>query len=146
MKTSDFKITGDFEVSFDESNEHRIVLIRKKLVFAEKLEDIERPWFINSWGGVGYCEDVTVNHFKTEERAKQVLALIQLLAFRDDIWEKEGRRDKNKCSYNIRCYDGTLSINTTWSSDYLFNFKSKETAEYFLEKHKDLLNEWGGGI
>ena len=113
------------------------VLEEKKV--ATNLSDIDRPYYIDSFGdisnsGLGFQ---TKDHFKTEERAEQVLALIQLIAFRDDIWANGGY--------------GNCGIKTSFSglmphegNHGIFSFKDKETCEYFIEKHRRLLEIYSG--
>src|SRR5690625_1017928 len=62
--------------------------------FAENLRDIDRPWYLCDCGEV---EEVSgsinqdKNHLPTEELTEGLLALTQLLSFRHDVWEKEGK-------------------------------------------------------
>ena len=107
--------------------------------YAEKLEDIDRPFYIANDGEVERCylSYQTKNRFTTKERAEQVLALIQLIAFIDDIWAKGGNG-----TYGIKLSPSGL---VPQKGKYgLFSFKDKETCEYFIEKHKDLLETYSG--
>lgn len=106
--------------------------------YAEKLEDIDRPWFIASNGSTHQHSKQKATHFKTEERAEQVFALIQLIAFRDDIWSKGGYGKIYGISYNNGKFKASDEIRG------IFSFKDKETCEYFIEKHRDLLEVYSG--
>src|SRR5699024_6992246 len=105
--------------------------------YAEKLEDIDRPYYIESSGKIRAYYQQGDNQFTTKERAEQILALIQLIAFRDDIWANGGY--------------GNCGIKTSFSglmpheeNHGMFSFKDKETCEYFIEKHRDLLEVYSG--
>ena len=105
--------------------------------YAEKLEDIDRPFLIESSGKIYSYYKQGANYFTTKERAEQVLALIQLIAFRDDIWANGGYGNCGiKTSFS--------GLETHEGSHGLFSFKDKETCEYFIEKHRDLLEIYSG--
>lgn len=136
------KLPKGWELKKLESDLYEVVKKPFKLEepkYAEKLEDIDRPWYALGDGSVYKCyfTDQDVNHFATKERAEQVLALIQLIAFRDDIWAKGGYGN-----YGVR--SSSFGLEPQEGSHGIFSFKDKETCEYFIEKHRRLLEVYSG--
>lgn len=130
------KLPEGYELEKLENGVYEVV---KKHKYAEKLEDIVSPWFVLGDGSVYKCyfTDQDVNHFTTKQRAEQVLAFIQLIAFRDDIWAKGGYGNCGIRSsfFGLEPHEGNYGM---------FCFKDKETCEYFIEKHRDLLEIYSG--
>lgn len=114
-------------------------LIVKSAKYAKSLEDISRPYYIFDGKLIkAEAESQLIDQFTTKERANQVLALIQLLAFRDDIWSKGG--------YGTKVGVG-LSNNKLVPMEEavsIFRFKDKKTVKYFIETHKELLQCYVG--
>ena len=110
--------------------------------FAENLGDIDRPWCVNPNGVVqgayGYRNK---NHVPTENIAEGQLALSQLLSFRHDVWEKEGKPENTSLRHGIFLHRNKIESNLT-NVKSLFQFKKEETAKWFLETHKELLTEY----
>lgn len=111
--------------------------------FGESLGSINRPFYIVN-SKVKRCDTMqTKDNLPTKELAEGVLALTQLLSFRHDVWEKGGKPEGDSFAICFRsgkivteCYDGYYNYQE------LFRFKNKETAEWFLETHKELLTEY----
>lgn len=99
--------------------------------FADSLEEIDRRWGI----------DVRL---PTTELVEGTSALTQLLSFRHDVWEKEGKPNDGEIHWCIgqRIESNKTVATQTKYSSLPFKFKKEETAEYFLKKHKELLTEY----
>lgn len=113
--------------------------------YAEKLEDIERAYYISSSGEINRSiSSQDVNNLPTEKLAEGVLALIQLLSFRQDIWDKGGKPEGDE-SFGVFQYDKENISVTKFYGAYggeIFRFKTREQAEYFKETHEGLLKEY----
>lgn len=111
--------------------------------FSEKLEDIDRPWFL--WcGNIRNISDKTEqheDHLPTKELAEGLCALTQLLSFRHDVWKKEGKPEEVCWSIATTTKRGVEILQTAYD-EFPFSFKTKETAQWFLETHKELLIEY----
>ena len=112
--------------------------------FAENIEDVDRPWYLNTYGEAeglfekGYQDK---NHLPTKELTEGLLALTQLLSFRHDVWEKEGKPENTSLRHGIFLHGNKIESNLT-NVKSLFQFKKEETAKWFLETHKELLTEY----
>ena len=150
---------GDYEVSISKSSstgwkvwnrngllyvDGKWAEIKEEPEFAKSLQEIERPYYIDDLGGIGHTHLSTTactdNHLPTEELAEAVLALIKLLSFRQDVWDKEGKPEKGS-SFAIYLDEGGLGIIES-SAVRIMRFKTKESAKYFLETHRPLIMEY----
>lgn len=119
--------------------------------FAENLEDIDRPWYLDTYGEAegsfekGYQDK---NHVPTKELTEGLLALTQLLSFRHDVWEKEGKPEDDEGWYGIMLTVSKEEPRVILLGEIKteFRFKKKETAEWFLETHRELLTEYQNKI
>src|SRR5699024_9151008 len=112
--------------------------------FAENLGDIDRPWYLCMYGQIREVfekEDQNNNHLPTKKLAEGQLALSQLLSFRHDVWEKEGKPENTSLRHGIFLHRNKIESNLT-NVKSLFQFKKEETAKWFLETHKELLTEY----
>src|SRR5690625_3348556 len=115
--------------------------------FAENLRDIDRPWYLDTYGEAeglfekGYQDK---NHLPTKELTEGLLALTQLLSFRHDVWEIEGKPEDDKGWYGIMLTVSKEEPRVILLGEIKteFRFKKKETAEWFLETHRELLTEY----
>src|SRR5699024_9517698 len=69
--------------------------------FTTKLNDIERPYYIDDCGIVKIDELCDINHVPTKELAEGQLVLSQLLSFRHDVWQKEGKPENTSLRHGI---------------------------------------------
>ena len=109
--------------------------------FATKLDDIERLYYLDDCGIVKIDELQDINHVPTYKLAKGQLVLSQLLSFRHDVWEKEGKPQVGIEGHGIS-YDYCKNEFIVEEGGGVFRFKEAETALWFLETHKELLNEY----
>lgn len=119
-------------------------VVKKEVKYAEYLNDIDRPYYMDTVGGISSSNSQTVNHLPTEKLAEGVLALIQLLSFRQDIWDKGGKPEGDE-SFGVFQYDKENISVTKFYGAYggeIFRFKTREQAEYFKETHEDLIKEY----
>lgn len=115
--------------------------------FAENLEDVDRPWYLSECGEVEEVSEKAYqdkNHLPTEELTEGLLALTQLLSFRHDVWEKEGKPQDHEGWHGIVLPASEEDFRAGFLREIKteFRFKKKETAEWFLETHKELLTEY----
>src|SRR5690625_2313077 len=113
--------------------------------FAENLGDIDRPWYIEGGGDVvRWASKQDKNHLPTKELTEGLLALTQLLSFRHDVWEIEGNPEDDKGWYGIMLTVSKEEPRVILLGEIKteFRFKKKETAEWFLETHRELLTEY----
>lgn len=119
--------------------------VKEEPVFAKSLKEIERPYYTDSHGNiksVSSSEYDTDNHLPTEELAEAVQALIKLLSFRQDVWDKEGKPEQD-VSFDIVPRGGELSVRESYRTlTAIMRFKTKESAKYFLETHRALIMEY----
>lgn len=111
-----------YEIDEEKSTFQKIVFREIEKKFPTKLEEIDRPCYIDGHGVILYMGDrcdQTPNHFTSEESAEQALKFIKLLAFRDAIWEIEGKPENEKI-------------------DISFNFKTNEGLEHFEKMRKEI--------
>lgn len=113
---------------------------KKEVKYAEDLKDIDRPYYIDIDGGVGSSEYQTIEHLPTRGLTEGVIALIQLLSFRQDVWDKSGKPE-GAPAYGIRYTNSSFVVSRQGPHGLLY-FKTKEQAEYFLDKHKELIIEY----
>ena len=113
---------------------------KKEVKYAEDLKDIDRPYYIDIDGGVGASEYQTIEHLPTRGLAEGVIALIQLLSFRQDVWDKGGKPE-GAPAYGINYTNSSFVVSRQGPHGLLY-FKTKEQAEYFLDKHKELIIEY----
>lgn len=95
-------------------------------------------------GGVRSAGYQTPEYLPTRELAEGVLALIQLLSFRQDIWDKGGKPEGGESFGVFQCDKENFSITKFYGAygGEMFRFKTREQAEYFKETHEDLLKEY----
>lgn len=139
MKMSEIKI--ELPEGYELKQERAVYkVVKKEVKYAEDLNDIYRPYYIDIGGGVGSSEYQTIEHLPTRGLTEGVLALIQLLSFRQDIWDKGGKPE-GAPAYGIRCTNSSFVVSRQGPHGLLY-FKTKEHAEYFLDKHKELIIEY----
>lgn len=118
------------------------VLEEKKV--ATDLSDIDRPYHIDAFGIV-YKTDFfqTKNHMTSKELYEGILALQQLIAFRDDFHKVHGGVYGNNHG-SIR-FDGNefmaCKIFHKSVEVAIFDFDTYDQAKEFYETHKDLFEE-----
>ena len=115
--------------------------------FAKNIEDVDRPWYLCASGEVEEVSEKAKqdeNHLPTEELTEGLLALTQLLSFRHDVWEKEGKPEDDEGWYGIMLTVSKEEPRVILLGEIKteFRFKKKETAEWFLETHRELLTEY----
>ena len=119
--------------------------IKEEPEFAKSLQEIERPYYIDAFGDINSANltvNTTDNHLPTEELAEAVQALIKLLSFRQDVWDKEGKPEEQGY-FVIYFSGGELGVRETFHSGIgIMRFKTRESAEYFLETHRSLIMEY----
>ena len=112
-----------FEIDEENSTFQKIVFKKIASKFPTKLEEIDRPWYIDIIGDIckwaGVMRTQTPNHFTSKESAKQALEFIKLLAFRDAIWAIEGKPENE--DINI-----------------IFRFKTNEGLERFEKMRREI--------
>ena len=120
------------------------VMEEKKV--ATNLSDIDRPYYICSYGEVGIVEShltESKNHMTSEELCEGILALQQLIAFRDNFHEVHGAIYGNNHG-SIR-FDGNefmaCEIYHKSVEVAIFDFADYEQAKEFYETHKELFEE-----
>ena len=148
MKTIEIQIPEGHEVDEEKSTFTKIVFREKKYKYAETLYDIDRRFYTDAHGNVckvDAYESQSPNHFSTEERGEEVLALIQLLEFRDNVNKVDGFvpnwQDVEQNKYCISLHSTRFPIEVESFSPRLLSFGSTETAEQFLETHKELIEK-----
>lgn len=115
--------------------------------FATELEQIKRPYYITSSGDIVDPIVPTrfrVSNFKTRKRAEEVLALIQVLAFRDDVWEKDGNwfpEAGPTAKYGITINKNHLVPIVHYTYNQILSFRTREIRDWFLETHKELIEK-----
>lgn len=121
----EFTITppSGFEIDEEKSTFQKLVFKKIEPKFPTKLEEIDRTWYIGIFGGIfkwdGFMRTQTPNHFTSKESAEQALEFIKLLAFRDAIWEIEGKPENEEI-------------------DISFNFKTIEGLKHFMKMRKEI--------
>ena len=125
------------------------VLEEKKT--ATDLSDIGRPYYIDSFGAAGKTDEfktITKNHMTSKELCEGILALQQLISFRDDFHKVHGRNYYNIegaiCLTNESdgsSYFKALYIHSDANYVDLFDFDTHDQAKEFLSTHKDLFEE-----
>lgn len=82
------------------------------------------------------------NIILSEQRAKELLALMQLIALRDKWNEIDGFEpdwsDENIAKYCISNQEG---VTKWWTISFPLYFRTEETAELFFKTFKDLIEE-----
>lgn len=136
MKANEIVNLEDFDVCLDQSDINTIiVLIKRKARFAKTLDHIE---------GYTYCHQIFSNN---PHRLNQLNTLSKLIAFRDDIWDVQGWAPNLEGKRYVIHRSNTQWMFDHYYHDYgTFQFKDEETAEYFLDTHIELLNQWNGGV
>ena len=121
----EFTITppSGYEIDEEKSTFQKIVLRKIEKKFPTKLEEIDRPWYIGIIGDIceypGVMRTQTPNHFTSEESGEQALKFIKFLAFRDAIWEIEGKPENTDIEISFR-------------------FKTNEGLEHFEKMKKEI--------
>lgn len=109
-----------YEIDEEKSTWRKIMFRKIKPKFPTKLEEIDRPWYIDGNGIIFKYEGIhiqTPNHFTSKESGEQALKFIKLLAFRDAIWEIEGKPENTDI-------------------DISFRFKTPDGLEHFMKMKK----------
>lgn len=112
-----------YEIDEENSTFQKIVFRKIEPKFPTKLEEIDRPWYISGAGEVKYARGrcaQTPNHFTSKESAEEALEFTKLLAFRDAIWEIEGKPENEE-------------------TDISFRFKTNEGLEHFEKMKKEII-------
>lgn len=95
-----------YEVDEEKTTFQKVVFRKIENKFPIKLEEIDRPWYIDIIGDVckyhGVMRTQTPNHFTSEESGEQALKFIKLLAFRDAIWEIDGKPENTDIEISFR--------------------------------------------
>ena len=111
-----------YEIDEENSTFQKIVFREIESKFPTKLEEIDRPWYIDGHGIIADVKDryaQTPNHFTSKKSAEQALKFIKLLAFRDAIWEIEGEPENT--DINI-----------------IFRFKTPEGLAHFYKMKREI--------
>lgn len=144
METLKITPPQGYEIDKEKSTFEEIVFKPVKKKYPTKLDEINRPYFIAN-GAIKKWPKQYVEYFSSQERAEEVLALIQLLAFRDAVWEIDGwkpnwRDSQQKYQIYIR-HNTIVATDFSLSETSILSFKTEETRDWFLETHRELIEK-----
>ena len=130
-----------------ENEDGSILLKPKKPKYPTNLEDIYRPYYIDNFNVKIKLLDLRCQikaGFMTEERAEEVLALIQVLAYYDawckvDDYKPDFTDGKTK--YCIENYRDKITHNVYCGAGKILAFKTSETRGLFLENFRELIEK-----
>lgn len=141
----EYKELEDGTLMIQKKEREPFVLEKKKVT--TDLSEIDRPYYIDSFGVAGKTDEfkmITKNHMPSKELCEGIIALQQLISFRDNFHEVNGRNTSKISKYVLRLgtsgwYVGNVHGRVTFRE--LFEFDNLTQAENFLKYHKDLFNE-----
>lgn len=157
--TMELDNTGQERYSLDENQFGKVVdtLVKNIKVIqktdelekkvATDLSEIDRPYYIDSFGVAGKTDEfkmITKNHMPSKELCEGIIALQQLISFRDNFHEVNGRNTSKISKYVLRLGTSGWSVGNVHGRvtfRELFEFDNLTQAENFLKYHKDLFNE-----
>lgn len=149
MKTLKIKIPQGLEIDVEKSDipEGVIVFREAEKKYPTSVEDINRPFYINSFGDVLYSSggDKYISRISTKERAEAILALIQLVELRD-AWNKI---DEFEADWDNEFQEKYCIINRHGNvikdechfpfARVILAFGSEETRDSFFTTFRDLI-------
>ena len=130
-------VKSKYPMSHDELQE---MLEEKTIYYIESDSEIERVY---SFHENDFSE--SRNIILSEQRAKEHLAFIQLIALRDK-WNEIDEFEPDWSNgyivkYCITNEEGVTRIDTWWTISFPLYFRTEETAELFFKTFKDLIEE-----
>ena len=151
QKTLKINVPEGYEIDRDKSTFEEIVFKKtEKKGLPERWEDLGEidGWYVNTDTKIDNFFGASTswynkNLFTTEAQAKASVALAQLsqlLKAARDGWEPDWR-DTNSHKSCIYAIGGVLDIVRYVKTGHFLSFPTKELAEEFLSKYKDLIKE-----
>lgn len=149
MESQKVKITPPegYEIDREKSTFEEIVF-KQISKYPTTLRMIPRKYYLNN-GLVREVRDEDAllqsgENFSSKERAEEVQALIQLLAFRDAVWEIDGWKPDwtDGCAKYVICmHENKIECSSGLAVGFILVFKTAETRDWFLKTHRELIEK-----